>query len=202
MQVSFPKLNRKIWNEKLKAWLISGKLDICDTSGEYWDTFEIALIVPNTYPYCVPKVWELSEKIPRSEERHIDKNGICCVDIEHRLLQMSRKGIKLIDFVTKKVYPYFANQIYYEEKEKYANGEYGHYFNGTIQFYEEEYFITDKNEAVLILENILSGKLPTNNEICFCGKDKYKRCHKQTVISLKSVGEKQLKNDLKNFKKN
>lgn len=198
----FPKLRRYFWNEELKFWVIDGELDICDTRGEYWDTFDIKIVVPNTYPYCVPYVLETGQKIPREDDRHISKEGICCLDIEHRLLHMSRRGIRLADFITDKVYPYFANQIYYESEKHYSSGEYRHHFGGVKQFYEEDLQITSTEEVVLILNHILNEKELERNDPCFCGKDKYKRCHLDTVKFLKSVGKEQLKLDLSKFQKN
>lgn len=196
----FPKLKNYFWSEELKVWIIDGELDICDTAGEYWDTFVIRIIVPNTYPYCVPLVIEKSEKIPREADRHISKEGICCLDIEHRLLKMSRRGIRLVDFMTDKVYPYFANQLYFEQEQKYSSGEYGHGFEGVKQLYKEIGIVTVE-EAIMILEHILHAKELERNKVCFCGKGKYKKCHLEKVNFLKSVGKTQLERDLADFKK-
>lgn len=196
----FPKLNKFSWIEKLKSWVIEGELDICDMVGDYWDTFKVRVIVPINYPYCVPMVQEMSNKIPRQEDRHINELGFCCLDIDHRLLRMSRRGIRLNDFVTTYVYPYFANQIYYESEERYSSGEYAHHFAGVIQFYHEELGIRTAIEAITILEHILTTKPLGRNEPCFCGRGKYKSCHLQTVNYLKSVGKERLIRDLSGFK--
>lgn len=197
----FPKLNNSFWSEKLNSWVIDGQLDICDTKGEYWDTFDIRIVVPNTYPYCVPIVLERSSKIPREADRHISKEGICCVDISHQLLRMSRRGIRLIDFVTNKVYPYFANQVYYESEHHYSSGEYAHNFDGVKQFYFESTKIASIEEAIMILDYMVNGKELGRNANCFCGKSKYKKCHLQIVEFLQSIGKGQLKQDLLDFRK-
>lgn len=197
----FPKLKKYFWKEEIKCWIIDGELDICDTKGQYWDTFDIRIAVPDTYPYCVPFVLEMGGKIPREDDRHISKEGICCLDIEHRLIHMSRRGVRLVDFITNKVYPYFANQIYYEAENQYSSGEYKHHFGGIKQFYEENLQIASVEEAILILNYILNAQELGRNDTCFCGENKYKKCHWETVMFLKSIGKKQLRLDLDNFQK-
>lgn len=195
----FPKL-KLIYNSQHEMWLLEGELDICDKKGDYWETFKIAIIISKNYPYDIPIVLERSKIIPREKDRHISKEGICCLDIEHRLLQMSRRGIRLSDFVTNKVYPYFANQLYYNEKGHYAGEEYAHHFEGVKQFYAESLDIPEAKDAILFLERVISNQLPGRNDDCICGKKKFKHCHLESVEFLKSLGMDRLQKDIEGFK--
>ena len=197
----FPQLNHFAINQANTAWLITGQLDIFDSVGTYWDTFSIKIYVPYEYPYCVPIVLETENKIERGEHRHINKIGMCCLDIEHRLLVLKKRGINLTSFIKEKVYPYFANQIYYEEEKKYANGEYDHYFDGTQQFYKEDLNIPSIKQAIEIIKFTLSKQKLQRNDLCFCGGEKYKDCHLSAVEFLNSVGSDQLEQDLSDFEK-
>ena len=80
----YPKL-RLEWNSSIKLWALVGQLDICDTAGEYWDSFEIIVYIPSQYPFGVPAVIEKSQIIHREPDRHIAQDGNCCLDIAHRL---------------------------------------------------------------------------------------------------------------------
>ena len=133
----FPKL-RYSRSKKLDSWVIAGELDICDTKGIYWDTFDLFIIVPRAYPYCVPLLLENSEIIPRDIDWHINSKGFCCYDVDHNLTIMSKTGIDLLDFIANKIYSYFANQLYKLNKNKYAGAEYAHHLEGVIQYYIEE----------------------------------------------------------------
>jgi hypothetical protein len=196
---AFPKLN---YFDKSEGIFFKGELDICDTKGNYWDTFTIGITIPKNYPFGVPLLFEISNIIPREDDRHIDKNGLCCVDIEHELLYLSRQGIRIIDFIRDKVYPFFANQLYFKEEGKYSNGEYKHRFEGIVQFYNERLNITDNKEAIKILQTLLEGKNHSRNELCFCGSEKkLKHCHLESVIFLKTLGNKCLIRDLEEFEK-
>ena len=197
----FPKLKSRRNNEH-EAWIIEGDLDICDTQGVYWDTFEIVIILDKKYPFSVPIVIERSTRVPREDDRHISKSGVCCLDIDHRLLRLATRGINLLDFITTKVYPFFANQLYFEEKGCYAGEEYAHRFKGVEQFYNHELNINTPEMAASFLELMISNKIPERNALCPCGsKTKYKKCHQSAIEFLAQVGKERLKEDLVGFKK-
>jgi hypothetical protein len=196
----FPKLKyRKI--EKDKIWVVSGELDISDQVGDYWGTFTIAIYLSASYPYCMPIVKEISNVIKRDDDWHIDEDGNCCLDIEHKMLLLKKRGMNLADFLKNKVYPYFANQIYKKNIGKYASGEYLHNFEGIQQFYQEELNIGNVELAIKILQGIILRKLPFRNDLCFCGEKKFKLCHLKSVDFLRSMPVERLKTDLEEFSK-
>ncbi len=198
----FPKLSfRKAIKEREKVWVVEGELDICDQIGQYWGTFEVAIYLPASYPYCTPKVKELSKQIRRDDDWHIDNNGICCLDIEHRMLQMQMTGVNLTSFIKNKVYPYFANHIFKQNEGHYAAGEFKHSFEGVVQFYREDLNIETPELAVGVLKGIMSKTLPLRNEPCLCNTKKYKNCHMQSVEFLRSLPVDRLEKDLEEFKK-
>jgi len=180
---------------------LKGDLDICDIVGEYWDTFEIGITIPKNYPNGVPLVFEISRKIPREDKRHISKEGVCCVDIDHELLYLARRGLKLVNFIRDKVYPYFANQLYYMKNGCFAKGEFKHRLDGILQFYDERLNISDTEVAIRFLERLVINKLPGRNDPCLCNSGKkYKYCHETSMAFLKSIGTDKVKSDLAQFK--
>ncbi|MEM8969918.1 MAG: SEC-C metal-binding domain-containing protein [Bacteroidota bacterium] len=198
----FPKLS-KHFDSSTNTWLLAGDLDICDSQGEYWNTFNILILIPNTYPYCVPQVIEKSTLIPRDTNRHISEEGICCLDMDHKLLHMASRGIRLVDFIVEKVYPFFANQLYYDEnkEKKYAGEEYEHHFAGVRQFYAEDLNIADVHLAVKVIEMVLANSIPGRNDRCICESgQKFKWCHAEAFALLKTLPTDRLKKDLYSFK--
>ncbi|HLN94397.1 MAG TPA: hypothetical protein VK183_02085, partial [Flavobacterium sp.] len=149
----FPKLTYD-WNAENRTWVVTGELDICDIKGNYWNSFDIAILVGESYPYCVPVVFEKSEVIPRNIDWHISEKGQCCVDADNKLIAMSRSGINFTDFLKNKVYPFFANQIYKLDTGEYAGEEYRHYADGVLQYYIEELKIPSNNSVIMILEAV------------------------------------------------
>ena len=194
----FPKLKYEL-DKQRKLWVITGELDICDRVGVYWGTFDIRIFVPQNYPHCVPKVQELSTLIPRDVDWHIDEDGTCCVDINHKMTHMARIGINLSDFITQKVYSFFANQLFKMSKGAYAGEEYEHHFAGVVQFYQEDLGLNQK-QAIPMLEAILGGAIGRNGK-CPCGSvQKLKHCHLISFSFLKSMERDQLRRDLRSFK--
>ncbi|MCM4152038.1 hypothetical protein DHD05_10580 [Arenibacter sp. N53] len=185
-----------------KYSVIKGEIDVCDTMGNYLDSFNIEIYLDNDrYPYFIPIVKERSTKIKRHEDWHIDKDGICCLDIEHELEYKAKKGIEFIDFYQNSIYPFFANTVYKMNFGKYSNGEYRHFFKGVQQFYSEKLLLDNKHLIIGILNAILINALPGRNDRpCICGLDKkFKRCHLKCVEFLKSLSKERLLKDLAGF---
>lgn len=196
----FPKL-RYSWSAKYKIWVIAGELDICDTEGIYWNTFNIAIGVPQSYPYCVPVLVERSEIILRDIDWHISPEGICCVDISHNLIVMSKLGIDICSYISGKVYPYFANQVYKMTEKKYAGKEYAHHFTGVIQYYLEEHHLSNEKAIISLLERITKKSFIGRNDRCPCGSGKkVKQCHQQSIETIKTLGMEKVKSDLENIR--
>jgi len=195
----FPKLDYG-WNAEIKMWVITGELDICDVEGIYWNTFQITMLVPRGYPYCVPIVAERSTIIPREIDWHISPEGVCCLDVSHNLKAMSKLGINLTSFISEKVYSYFANQLYKLEKNKYAGTEYAHHLDGVIQYYAETHYLQNKEAIISLLQQITSKGKIGRNAPCPCGSGKKtKNCHQSSIDTLKTLGKDKLLSDLKNI---
>ncbi len=197
-QEFFPKLTYRCGKKLL---CVSGELDISDKDGNYWGTFKIKIRLPHFYPYCVPSLYEVSTIIPRDDDYHIDKNGLCCVDIDHKLLAHSKRGLNIQTFLIKWAYPYFANQLYKLKENKYAGREYEHRFAGIRQFYSEDLKLTETG-AVKIIKTILSKMNDGRNDLCPCGSGtKFKKCHWHAFEFLKSIDKSVLVSDLLQFEK-
>ncbi|WGQ09017.1 SEC-C metal-binding domain-containing protein [Pedobacter gandavensis] len=195
-QERFPKL-RYSWSEELKCWIIAGELDICDTKGFYWNTFDIFILVPKAYPYCVPLLIENSEIIPRDIDWHITSKGFCCYDVEHNLTVISKKGINLSSFISEKIYSYFANQLYKLKENRYAGSEYAHHLEGVIQYYIEQHRLTNETSVINLLTAITTKTGISRNELCPCGSHlKVKNCHQKSIEDIKTLGQKRIVLDL------
>lgn len=200
VQQSFPKLKSNKRNGQTES--LTGDLDICGNDGEYWRTYKISIVLPKGFPLKVPKVYELSRRIIRQDDRHISIDGECCLDMEHELQFLASKGINLCEFIKTKVYPYFANQIYYDCHGHYAGGEYKHHFDGIVQFYRRRLGLTNPDIILRILQRIVDNMIPGRNQGCLCGSQKkLKDCHLKEIEFLKSISKTRLKHDIIDFEK-
>jgi len=187
---------------KMKSSILKGEIDICDVEGNYWDSFNIEIYIDKQkYPYCVPIIKETSKKIKRIDEWHISENGFCCLEIDHELEYMSKRGINIVSFYQEKIYPFFTNTLYKKQNGNYANNEYKHHFDGVIQFYSEKLKLVDVSLIIKILNTVISNNIPGRNEPCVCGnKTKIKKCHLTIIDFLKNLSKSRLQKDLKGFK--
>ena len=182
---------------KMKYSILTGEIDICDVNGNYWDTFKIAIhLEKSKYPHTIPLVKETSRKIIRNDDWHISDDGFCCLDIDHELEYLSKRGINITSFYQKYIYPFFANTLYKKQNGEYANNEYNHDFEGVIQFYKEKLKLNDVFLIIKILNVILINKIPERNQLCVCGNNiKIKKCHLNTIDYLKSLSKERIKKD-------
>jgi len=182
--------------------VLEGKIDIVDDANDYWGSFDIQIILDREeYPYTIPIVTEKSNIIDRSDDLHISKEGICCLDIPHVLERMKRRGISFRSFYKEVIYPFFSNYHYYSDKKRYANGEYKHGFYGIVQYYEEEHELKDKEYIISLLKIAVSKSKPERNSTCpICGKPKFKKCCGKKILELLPYGRDRLEKDLKIFR--
>lgn len=195
----YPIFSLSKWDEENVE--LKGLIDIVDIDGDYWDNYDIKIVVPiRKYPNIIPLVYESSNKIDREDDWHISAKGECCLDITHNVILLQNKGIDLISFYQKKIYPFFANHQYKLRTGNYANGDYPHQFDGIKYFYKNEIGLSDDELIIKILSSILKNRLPQKLATCVCGQNKYKHCHLSIVTKLTRFGKQRLSEDLVLFK--
>lgn len=182
--------------------VLQGVIDIIDDNLQFWGNYEVKIIVPKIkFPHVIPYVIETSKKIKRDTSFHISDEGLCCLDIPHKLEIERSRGISLVDFYQNYIYPFFANHQYKLKTKKYAGEEYDHFHKGIEQFYKEEYHLTDNQKIIEYLEYALEFKKAERNKQCpICGKPKYKNCCRLLVDKIKRYGKNQLQIDLEGFR--
>lgn len=175
---------------------IEGFVDIKDGDGQLRGRFDIRITIPENYPYGFPDLRELSRKIPREADRHIYNNGNCCVTVFQQQMIDASKGISLYDYILSYVLPYLANQIYFEEYGRWANGEYSHGLAGHFEFYKDKLDIDNLTGFGEAFDILLKRRILDRNELCFCGSRKrYKNCHQNVIADIQKLGSRQLMKD-------
>lgn len=194
----FPKL-KSIDDKKNKSLI--GEVDVFDTLGNYVDSYEIKVLIPVNYPYGFPLLFETSNKFEHSDYRHISDDGSCCVCSLQEADVQRQRGITIKYFFLKYVIPYFANQLYFDSKNKWANGDWEHGFEGIEQFYMEVFKIDDVEKILAFLVLFTTEKIH-RNEKCFCGESKkLKHCHLKEYNKIKDLSIMRIKCDILVLKK-
>ncbi|WP_299248856.1 hypothetical protein [uncultured Aquimarina sp.] len=182
--------------------ILRGVITVVDENNQVWSNYKVRIEIVSTYPYTIPNVYEESQLIERNWDYHISKNGYCCLNIPHNLLLKKRRGINLINFYQTEIYPFFANHQYRLADGNYAKGEYAHFEQGIIQYYEEELGLNNIEKIIQLLNFAINNKKIEPNKTCvICGNLKFKKCCRSVYNKLRLFGKEQLLKDLKIFKK-
>jgi hypothetical protein len=110
-----------------------------------------------------------------------------------------KNGIEVAHFIDKHVVPYFANQIHKKLTGNYKN-EFAHGTQGLKQFYSDLFKTPDQNQWPEILRMGFNEKQVKigRNDPCFCGSgEKFKHCHDQVFVKIRSIGKDRIVEDFK-----
>jgi len=159
---------------------ISGTIQLDDGKGSIIDGYQIKIIPTAEYPFRFAYVFETGGRLPINIDWHIYSDGHCCISSIPEEILICRKGIKLHDFISDQLKPYFFNQKYREVHGYYLN-ERPHGAEGNIQFFTEAFRTTDLGTIVKGLYFIKQRNEPNRVSTCFCGSGlKYRKCHRDT----------------------
>jgi len=177
---------------------IVGEIDIYDRNDKYYSSFIIKISISPKYPFEFPILYECGNDIPHIIDRHIYKDGSCCVCVTQEEDIRKKRGITIKEFIFEYAIPFFANQIYFETNGgSWANGDYSHGYDGFIQYYQELFNTQDINIIVLGFRYFLNNSLKPY-EKCFCGSNiKYKKCHLKVHVQMEKISPKRLRDDFK-----
>jgi hypothetical protein len=156
-------------------WTIDGSIDIIDLDGEYWDTFDVRITVPKSYPARLFELEETGERIPKTQEWH--NNVKCCLSTPAVMYSEMAGDLTLINWLDKFAHPYLANSLYKIKTGHYANEEFEHGTPGIIQGYQKVFRTSDVLVLIEQLELLTGSKILERNSRCFCNSGKkYKKC--------------------------
>src|SRR5690554_710600 len=170
--------------------------------GEF-DRYEVLIIFPKNFPKCFPKVIEISEKIPRNANRHVNYDNTLCLAVEPEEQAIAKNGISFKFFLDKVLVPHLARETFRENKGFYPDGEYAHGYDGIWEYYKS---ILDKEDKQLILEEleqVANSSWPKRNDKCSCGSGKkFKKCHMDIWLEVLKSGKPYVQNQIQILKNN
>jgi len=173
----YPKLKATVESEAFI--FLSGQLDVIDENNTLWETYDVNIAIPKSYPDELPLLFETGNKIPKEIDRHINSNGSCCLAPRAKAHKVLAGGINLLAWLDKLAIPFLANQFLWEKTHKFAGKEFSHCSQGIIEYYRELWGQLSIKEIVEKLK-IIVGREIGRNEKCYCGSDKkFKYCHEK-----------------------
>ncbi len=150
------------------------------------DTFEIDLVVPDTYPGKLPWVLETSGRI-RGDYEHVypDRKLCLAVPTEERLI--FRRDPCLRGFVTNLLIPYCYGYCYWERHGVHPFGEREHGGAGIARFYMDRLGLADEMQALEVAFHLFQHGYRGHHD-CPCGSgSKLRNCHGPAVLELHRI---------------
>ncbi len=166
--------------------IIKGKLDFfAEFNGnQIEDSYNIKMIILETYPETIPTIKELDGKINKSF--HQFANGDLCLGVRSELYLKFSENKTLLGFVDKLLIPYLYSYSMYLKTKILPAGERSHNIQGILEFYIDGFNVKTKNDVIKILTYIIKGE-HYYNHLCPCGSRKrIVDCHRQKMIDYKN----------------
>lgn len=187
---NYPKL--KFYTIKGKILILKGEIEL-KYNNQILDKYNLEIFFPEDYPSNPPLLREADERIPRIRDRHINKQGDCCLFPRIALKEIWDANPNILYYINELVVPFFAHQSYFERYGEWKNKGYAHGAEGIIEFYKEKCNIDSIDILVIMLQKLFNNEKIGRNDPCFCksGK-KLKRCHESIYDKLRNGANKEI----------
>ena len=81
------------------CFLFAGDFFLTNESYDLIESFEIRILIGSLYPNTFPIVILTGDKIEKSDDYHISKEGIICFEHTYIANELASRGLRLYDFV-------------------------------------------------------------------------------------------------------
>lgn len=173
--------NLEVFDRGKNEYELAGKLYLNESYNDFKvvDQFVISIIITKNYPYEIPKVYELSNKITRSYH-HLYSDRELCLGIEGEIMFNCKGKLTVEYLINKYIKPYFYSYKYYERFEEMPFGERSHGIKGILEAYMEIFNVDNVIDAYYCLLQVV--KVPYRGHLpCVCGSGlKTRKCHPLT----------------------
>ena len=165
---------------------ISGYFPLFDGDRVY-DRYKIEIELPAESPHGLPVVKEISERIPRIVDRHMEPDGKACVFLPDAFWFDYPDGTTLLDFLNGPLQSFFACQSLIDlgVSNPWMSGEWKHGSDGILDFYESLLGTRDPRIICGYLD-MLKQDIVQGHWLCPCGsKEKLRKCHRGLIDDLR-----------------
>ena len=133
------------------------------------ETYKIRIEILDNFPFDIPTVQELKEKIPRDGNHHVNPDKTLCLGSPIKLLYLLHKKPTMEGFVEYCLIPFlYAVSLKIKHDIDYVFGELSHGDEGIINDYSSMFDVKGKDEVQNILEMLCLNKRVANKKPCPC----------------------------------
>ena len=140
------------------------------------DSFEIELLIPETYPKTLPRVRETGEKIDDDYD-HVYEDGTFCLAVPIEERRIFCRQPCLLGFVNHLVVPYLYGYCYWKRYGEHPFGEQKHGGDGITQYYVERLELCSDVAALAVVAYLYEHGYRGHHG-CPCGSGSIvRKCH-------------------------
>lgn len=141
--------------------------------GDVLVDFKLAIHVPEEYPASLPAVFEMSNKIEKTTDNHVNYDGSLCLGAPIRLKVIMKKNTSLIYFFKKCILPYlYAVALKTNTGQPFVFGELAHGNLGLMEDFKHLFNLSEVKEVHHMLVLLSANKKEANRLPCPCGCEK------------------------------
>ncbi len=144
---------------------------IVEEEEEIEDSYKLEIIIPDKFPRALPVIKEIGNKIPKTEDFHINEDDESfCLGSPYRLLIKLSNSPSLIDFINQCLIPYlYAVSFKLKNGGKFILGELDHGNKGIFEDYCDLFGLSGHNQVIQVIELLSVKKRVANKRPCPCG---------------------------------
>lgn len=153
--------------------ILKGVIPFCIThQGQYEikDSFRLKITIPKEFPRALPIFEELDNKIPKTPDFHVNKDGTLCLGSPLRLYTFLSQQPDIVSYIDQILLPYlYAVSRKLASGEHFVFGELAHGNLGEITDYCDLFGIHNENCVLGILYALSIKRRIANKRLCPCG---------------------------------
>ena len=155
--------------------------------GTVIDVYSVRIEVSTRFPRGLPTIYEVSGRIPRDPDRHVNGDGSCCVGVPVELELELGPSFSILDYLRGPVNSFFVGQYLVERGLPWPSGvERSHGAEGVLEFFREHL-----GEPELTLKELVrwialfAQKSVKRHYRCPCGTGRVIRsCHPERFAAM------------------
>jgi hypothetical protein len=166
------------------VWNILGQLAFIAKFSEQIieDEYSIHVVVPESYPDCVPVAYETGNRIPRYFHKYKDEN--LCLGEPFAVWKTFSEQPTLLGFIQKCLIPYLYSYSYLRQFGKLPFGDLPHGAPGQIKYYKDLFNVGSEHSLFGLISILAQGEYRGHVQ-CPCGSKKRLRlCHGPQILEI------------------
>lgn len=138
--------------------------------GEVSISYKLSIQIPEDYPASLPMVFEVSNRIEKEPDNHVNYDGSLCLGAPIRLKMVMQKNTSLACFFEKCILPYlYAVTLKINTGEPFVFGELAHGNAGLIEDFKSLFNLSEEKQVHHMLTLLSKNKKEANRLTCPCG---------------------------------